>query len=92
MNEQDEDEVDPSAFLELIKGANLGVTIPTLTSGSAKVYSLEGVLEILLEQTDMQTNEILKCIRNMNHRYLGEQNPVFITNDEDLRAELGFQL
>lgn len=91
-NKDDGEPTEIGAFLSLLGPALVGTSVPTLTSGTTKIYDLEITIDILKESTEMNHLEILKCIRNLNNTYVGTQNPIFVTDDEDLRDQLGFQL
>ena len=76
----DEDPLDLTEIYERLEPAYLGTSIPTLTSGTSRVFDLELALGIL------------GCgvIQVLNHKYVGGPNPIFISKES--HEGLGFHL
>ena len=84
-----EDESKYKGLDEVIEGAYLGMSIPSLTGSKAKVYDLELAMD-LLTQDGLTTRDAYEYIRRLNNRYIGGPNHIFVADTE--HPNLGFSL
>ena len=85
----DEDESKYKGLDEVIEGAYLGMSIPSLTGSKAKVYDLELAMELLVKD-GTSVRDAYEYIRRLNNRYIGGPNHIFVADTE--HPNLGFSL
>lgn len=68
---------------DALEPALLGQSIPTVSSGNAKVYAYGKALECLKETWGFGDTEAFALIRHMNNSYQDGANAIFVTSPED---------